>query len=52
MNHPDGRVTREPGKFPELSRPVTQAEFRRAQSLATDAGLRVDARDPHPRVLR
>jgi putative pyruvate formate lyase activating enzyme len=51
--HPDGRVVREPGRFPALERRITPAEHREALGLARDAGLaRIDARRPHPKLRR
>jgi putative pyruvate formate lyase activating enzyme len=49
--HPDGRVTRQPGKYPELARVLHRREHEEALALARDAGLRLDVRDPHP-ILR
>lgn len=50
--HPDGRVIRQPGKFPELERPLHAREHRAALELARAAGLRIDTRKPHPRLRR
>ncbi len=50
--HPDGRVTREPGKFPELARRLYVREHAEALTFARAAGLRIDARAPHPRLRR
>jgi uncharacterized Fe-S radical SAM superfamily protein PflX len=50
--HPDGRVVREPEKFRELGRVITQDEHRGALAIAARLGLRVDRRDPHPRLRR
>jgi putative pyruvate formate lyase activating enzyme len=48
--HPDGAVLRD-GKLPELNRPITVDEYRRALAAARDAGLtRIDERRPHPRL--
>jgi uncharacterized Fe-S radical SAM superfamily protein PflX len=47
--HPAGRVTAQ--RHPELNRRVTSVEFRAAQQMASDFGLRrLDARAPHPRL--
>ena len=48
--HPDGRVIREPARYPELGRSITAREFSRARATAGDLGLRLDVRDPHPRL--
>jgi len=49
--HPDGRVLREPGKFPTLTRPLREAEHEAALEAARAAGLRrIDVRRPHPRL--
>jgi putative pyruvate formate lyase activating enzyme len=51
--HPDGRVLREPGKFPTLTRPLREAEHEAALEAARAAGLRrIDVRRPHPRLRR
>jgi putative pyruvate formate lyase activating enzyme len=50
--HPDGRVVREPQRFPELTRPLSQGDFQRAVEYAREAGLRrLDERRPHRRLL-
>jgi putative pyruvate formate lyase activating enzyme len=47
--HPAGKVNDE--RYPELNRPLQSAEFRAAQEMAADLGLRrLDARRPHPRL--
>jgi putative pyruvate formate lyase activating enzyme len=51
--HPDGRVTRDPERFPELSRPSSTLEHEAALEHARSAGLhRIDVRRPHPRLRR
>ncbi|MBI3183245.1 MAG: radical SAM protein [Myxococcales bacterium] len=46
---PEGRVLREPGRFPELTRTLSEAELRLALVHAREAGLsRLDERRPHP----
>lgn len=50
--HPDGRVIRQPGKYPELERPLRPREHAEALAVARRVGLRVDVRDPHPRLRR
>jgi len=48
---PDGAVAREPHKYPQLARPSTPHEHRRALAIARDIGLaRVDERRPHPKL--
>lgn len=50
--HPDGRVLREPQRFPELTRPLHSHEHALALQSAREAGLRrIDERRPHPRLL-
>jgi putative pyruvate formate lyase activating enzyme len=50
---PEGRVLREPGKFPELARRTRPAEHESALDLARHAGLRrIDVRRPHPGLRR
>jgi putative pyruvate formate lyase activating enzyme len=50
--HPDGRVLREPQKFPSLTRILRQGEHEAALEAARVAGLRrIDVRRPHPRLL-
>ena len=48
--HPDGRVIREPQRYPELGRSITAEEFAAARAAAQDAGLRIDVRDPNPKL--
>ncbi|MEM9187734.1 MAG: radical SAM protein [Myxococcota bacterium] len=51
--YPDGRVVREPGRFPMLERRLHPQEYRRALTLAREAGLRrIDRRQPHPKLRR
>jgi putative pyruvate formate lyase activating enzyme len=51
--HPDGRVVREPGRYPALERRITEDEHRTALRLAREVGLsRIDVRDPHPLLRR
>lgn len=50
--HPDGRVTRQPDKFPELDRPLHRREHAEALQIARDGGLRIDVRAPHPALRR
>jgi putative pyruvate formate lyase activating enzyme len=47
---PEGAVLRDPERFPQLARPSTAREHRRALELANEAGLRIDERRPHPRL--
>jgi putative pyruvate formate lyase activating enzyme len=48
---PEGRVLREPGRFPELTRSLQASEHRQALDLARAVGLtRIDRRRPHPRL--
>ncbi len=50
--HPDGRVLREPQRFPALTRPLSRGDFQRAVEYAREAGLRrLDERRPHRRLL-
>ncbi len=45
--HPDGRVLREPGRWPHLERRLRRDEYRRAVTAAQGAGLRrLDERRP------
>jgi putative pyruvate formate lyase activating enzyme len=47
---PEGKVNN--SMYPEINRRLTRAEFRAAQQMATDLGLRrLDERNPHPRLL-
>jgi putative pyruvate formate lyase activating enzyme len=47
---PAGKVTAE--TYGEINRPLTAAEFREAQRMTAEFGLRrVDERHPHPRLL-
>jgi putative pyruvate formate lyase activating enzyme len=47
---PEGTVSGT--KYSEINRRLTPAEFRTAQAMAADLGLRrLDARHPHPRLL-
>ena len=47
--HPDGRVLREPGRWPSLERRPRDDELLRARVLAEEAGLlRLDERRPRP----
>jgi putative pyruvate formate lyase activating enzyme len=48
--HPAGKVNGE--KFPEIDRALTSAEFREAQRIALDLGLRLDERRPPARLFR
>ncbi len=49
--HPAGKVG--PQAYAEINRPLTAAEFREAQRIAADLGLRrLDVRAPHPRLRR
>jgi putative pyruvate formate lyase activating enzyme len=49
--YPAGKVSSE--KYAELNRRLTSAEFREAQEIAADLGLRrLDTRNPHPRLQR
>lgn len=48
--HPDGRVLREPGRYPLLERCTTRDEHREALGLARACGLRIDERRLHPRL--
>jgi putative pyruvate formate lyase activating enzyme len=49
---PEGRVLREPDRFPELTRELRAGEHEQALDRARRAGLRrIDARRPHPRLL-
>ncbi len=51
--HPDGRVLREPTKFPTLTRPLYAGEHDSALEAARRAGLRrIDVRQPHARLRR
>jgi len=46
---PEGKVAREPERYPTLARRTTQAEHRQAVELARTAGLtRLDERHAHP----
>jgi putative pyruvate formate lyase activating enzyme len=48
--YPAGKVTAD--KYPELNRRLSSAEFRQAQQIAADLGLRrLDQRYPHSRLL-
>ena len=48
--YPAGKVGGE--RFPEINRRLTSAEFREAQTIARNLGLRrLDERHPHPRLL-
>jgi putative pyruvate formate lyase activating enzyme len=48
--HPAGKVNAD--SYPEINRPLNAAEFRAAQQMAADLGLRrLDERHPHPRLL-
>jgi putative pyruvate formate lyase activating enzyme len=48
---PEGAVLRDRDRFPQLARPTTQREHRRALELAREAGLRrIDERRPHPKL--
>jgi putative pyruvate formate lyase activating enzyme len=48
--YPAGKVG--PDRFAEINRRLTAAEFREAQRMARDLGLRrLDVRRPHPRLL-
>ncbi|HXH06845.1 MAG TPA: radical SAM protein [Vicinamibacterales bacterium] len=48
--YPAGKVG--PDRFVEINRRLTAAEFREAQRIARDVGLRrLDVRRPHPRLL-
>jgi len=48
---PEGRVLREPGRFPELTRALLAEEYEQALEHARRAGLRrLDVRRPHPRL--
>ena len=48
--YPAGKVGGE--RFPEINRRLTSAEFREAQTIARDLGLRrLDERNPHPRLI-
>jgi putative pyruvate formate lyase activating enzyme len=47
--YPAGKVDRT--AYPEINRRLSSAEFREAQSIASDLGLRrLDVRRPHPRL--
>ena len=49
--YPAGKVSAQ--KYPEINRRLHPEEFREAQRIAQEAGLRrLDARRPHPRLLR
>jgi putative pyruvate formate lyase activating enzyme len=49
--HPDGLVARQPQRYPEIARPLREAEHFQALDLARAAGLRrIDQRDPHPKL--
>ena len=49
--HPAGKVGAE--SYAEINRPLTSTEFRAAQQLARDVGLRrLGVRAPHPRLRR
>jgi putative pyruvate formate lyase activating enzyme len=49
---PEGRVLREPARFPELTRVLRAGEHELALEHARRAGLRrIDVRRPHPRLL-
>ncbi len=49
--YPAGKVSAV--KYPEINRRLNPEEFRKAQHIAREAGLRrLDARRPHPRLLR
>ncbi|HWO88115.1 MAG TPA: hypothetical protein VNL98_03075 [Gemmatimonadales bacterium] len=49
--YPAGKV--DGGRFAEIGRRLSAAEFREAQEMARDLGLRrLDTRRPHPRLLR
>lgn len=50
--HPDGRVPRAPQRYPELNRTITRAEHEAALAAARAHGLRLEVRDPHPRLRR
>ena len=51
--HPDGRVLREPGRYPSLERRLRRDEHARALDLAREVGLtRIDVRRPHPKLRR
>jgi putative pyruvate formate lyase activating enzyme len=48
---PAGKVRA--GRYPEIDRPLTRSEFRSAQQMAADLGLRrLDERRPHVRLLQ
>jgi uncharacterized Fe-S radical SAM superfamily protein PflX len=48
--YPAGKVAGE--RFPEINRRLSAAEFREAQMVARDLGLRrLDDWHPHPRLL-
>jgi uncharacterized Fe-S radical SAM superfamily protein PflX len=48
--HPAGKVSTD--SYAEINRPLSAAEFREAQRIAADLGLRrIDERHPHPRLL-
>jgi putative pyruvate formate lyase activating enzyme len=48
---PEGRVLREPQRFPELTRSLHAGEHREAVDAARAVGLsRIDERRPHPRL--
>jgi len=49
QHRPEGRVLREPHRFPELTRPLRASEHQAALDRARAAGLRrIDVRQPHP----
>jgi putative pyruvate formate lyase activating enzyme len=49
--YPAGKVAS--SAYPEINRRLTSAEFREAQRIASDLGLRrLDVRRPHPRLRR
>jgi putative pyruvate formate lyase activating enzyme len=49
---PEGRVLREPERFPELTRALLRDEYEQALEHARHAGLRrLDVRQPHRRLL-
>jgi putative pyruvate formate lyase activating enzyme len=49
--YPAGRV--DGAAYPEINRKLTSAEFREAQQIAGELGLRrLDVRRPHPRLRR
>jgi putative pyruvate formate lyase activating enzyme len=49
--YPAGKVSE--STHPEINRKLTSTEFREAQRIASDLGLRrLDVRRPHPRLRR